>query len=485
MRLHCVNIAASCLIVLALAGCSDSSMDADMNHNDNLVVTVLPPDGAVNVALDAVITVAFSLAMDTASVGPQFMMHRGWSVGGRRLDGHRVWSNGARTLTFHPDQPLEPQSTYTIHLQGEMRGMDGMMHRGMPDSMMNGGMHSGMMMGGYMETEMRFACSTGPEIRHQIDLDLTGDVVLVADGGSGDLAAIDPTTNALIGVQPLNMVMYLHHLYLSTARDRVIVSDVPEDLSGGHGGHGGQGEIMSHVILLDSRTLLETARLMINGVAHNGVVTPSGHSLLAANATTSRVLEYSYPGLVFQREFAVGGGPLEVSVTPDGLHALSANGSGGSVTRITLASGETSTLAVGQSPVGAWLSPDGQRAWVTNEESQTISVLTIDPFDVVRTINLGFKPGQAFEHPTRNEAYVADETNGSVHVYDLIQNQFVAEISTGSGAHGIAFSPDGSKAYSSNEHAESVSVIDCQTRAVIATIAVGLKPNGITFRSAP
>ncbi len=494
IRVIVLSLMSAALLVFAF-GCSKNDDNHDGNNNSmpqEVILTIQPADGATNIPQQSAVVVTFDHSMMMDSLEHMFMLHTGWGVSGEQMVGAFTWNDDQTVMTFQPSQLFAEDVTYTIHFEGMMMDMDGMMMHPMMDTTMGmGEMHSGDMMGGMSENEIVSVFSTGPEIVHQTTLDLTGDVVLVANGGSGDITAIDPATNTVVGIQPLDTVGFLHHLYYSPDRAKLLVSDPNEDLSGGHSGGGGHsghhgGESMiSRIVVLDSRTLLETGRIIIDGMAHNGIMTPDGETILLANAVHGMIHKYSAATLQERGSYSVGSGPLEVTITPDGLYALSTNSEAGTVSKIHLVHDmPIEQISVGSGPIGAWITSDGQKAWVTNEESRSVTVITIEPLAVDTTLNLGYTPGQAITNPTRDEVYVADEDNGSVHVYDLQTSQFVAEIPTGARAHGIAFNPDGSRAFVTNELGNSVSVIDCATRAVVSTIAVGTNPNGIVFRSA-
>ncbi len=484
------KVGLAAISLLLLQGCN-TDKTVDTNHDAIVKVQTSPPDGATNVTPNTNFNVTFSQPMDSAEAQMHFMLHEGWGVGGMEMEGHFEWNVARNQMIFNPMEPLQPNMTYTMHLKGMMRGIDGWMHIPLFDSTVSGGgmMMSGRMMGGIEDDEIRIVCSTGPDIRRQLDLNLTGDVIFVADGGSGDIAAIDPATNAIIGIQPHQNIKFFHHLYLSPDRTRLVVSDPGENMSsggsGGHGGHGGTIIGQSHILVLDSRTLLEVGRLNIEGVVHNALVTPDGQNLLFNNANHNMLHRYSFPALMPQSSYSVGIEPLEVSVTPDGEYALIANSGNNTVTRVHLKMDmPADNVTVGATPVGAWISPDGTTAWVTNEGSKSITVLTISPFAVVTTIALGFTPGQAFVNPVRPEAYVADEDNGQVVIFNSTTYARLGQITTGAGAHGIVFSPDGTKAFVTNENVRSVSVIDTGNRTVLATVQVGIRPNGIVYRRA-
>jgi hypothetical protein len=79
-------------------------------------------------------------------------MHRG-DLSGPMHPMTCTWSQDRTTLTCQLNQPMDPQTGYTMHMGGGLRGMNGMMAdmtRGgmMGGETLNGGMmHSGQSMG--------------------------------------------------------------------------------------------------------------------------------------------------------------------------------------------------------------------------------------------------------------------------------------------------------------------------------------------------
>jgi len=90
---------------------------------------------------------------------------------------------------------------------------------------------------------------------------------------------------------------------------------------------------------------------------------------------------------------------------------------------------------VGTSPTGVAFSPDGSKAYVSNYNSNTVSVINTATNAVSATINVGSVPA------------------------------------------GVSFSPDGSLAYVANYSSATVSVIDTATNTVSATVNVGNGPD--------
>ena len=60
------------------------------------------------------------------------------------------------------------------------------------------------------------------------------------------------------------------------------------------------------------------------------------------------------------------------------------------------------TIPVGVNPVGVAITPDGTRAYVTNEGSNTVSVIDIATNTVVATISVGASSFWGSHHAGRN-----------------------------------------------------------------------------------
>ena len=76
-------------------------------------------------------------------------------------------------------------------------------------------------------------------------------------------------------------------------------------------------------------------------------------------------------------------------------------------------------------------------------------------------------------------AYVTNQSSNSVSVIDTATNQVVATIPAGQKPAGVAAIPHGRRVYVSNPEGKNISVIDTESRTVIQTVAVGESPLGI------
>ena len=73
-----------------------------------------------------------------------------------------------------------------------------------------------------------------------------------------------------------------------------------------------------------------------------------------------------------------------------------------------IAAAVIATIPVGDTPAGVSVSPDGGKIYVTNELSQTLSVIDSATNTVIATIPVGFFPQGVDFLPTGSKAYIAN-----------------------------------------------------------------------------
>jgi YVTN family beta-propeller protein len=92
----------------------------------------------------------------------------------------------------------------------------------------------------------------------------------------------------------------------------------------------------------------------------------------------------------------VGAFPVDVSISPDGLHAYVTNAGAKSVSVIDTATNTVSaTVGVEFIPVHVFISPDGVHAYVTNAGSNSVSVIDTSTNAVSATVPVGVHPVDA------------------------------------------------------------------------------------------
>ncbi|MEZ4513901.1 MAG: beta-propeller fold lactonase family protein [Chloroflexota bacterium] len=97
-------------------------------------------------------------------------------------------------------------------------------------------------------------------------------------------------------------------------------------------------------------------------------------------------------------------------------------------------------------------------------------------------IETGTHPQAVAISPDGRFAYVTNQFSNTLSVVDLTTLSKTTDIPVGAGPYGVALTPDGSRAYVANSAANTVSVVDTTSRAVIATIPIpGVQPHGVAI----
>jgi YVTN family beta-propeller protein len=135
------------------------------------------------------------------------------------------------------------------------------------------------------------------------------------------------------------------------------------------------------------------------------------------------------------------------------------------------------TIRVGKFPQGVAVGPDG-KAYVANESSDTVSVIETATNTVIATIHVGIEPVGVAVSSDGSTVYVTDFgfRSKSVSVINTANNKVTATIPVGIGPTGVVVTPDGGKVYVANYDSGSVSVITTKLKRVIATIRLGRYP---------
>jgi len=139
-------------------------------------------------------------------------------------------------------------------------------------------------------------------------------------------------------------------------------------------------------------------------------------------------------------------------------------------------------ISVGNAPHGIAVDPFTDMIYVTNQESDSVSVINgKSQSAVIKDIPVGTFPHVVAVNPITNRIYVTnwgtiDVNSNIVSVIDGKTNQIVAEIHTGKSPHSVVVDPYTNRAYVTNEDDNTISVIDGNSYKVLKTIRVGHSP---------
>jgi YVTN family beta-propeller protein len=144
--------------------------------------------------------------------------------------------------------------------------------------------------------------------------------------------------------------------------------------------------------------------------------------------------------------------------------------------------GQIAKNSSSSSPIA--ISDDDALLVVVNNLNDSVTIINVagDANKKVAEITVGDEPRTVAITPDKQRAYVTNQASASVSVIDLTSNQKMQDIPVGVEPYGIALTPDGKRAYVANSASNTVSVIDTASNAVVTTIKIpGVQPRGIAI----
>src|SRR3984957_17201380 len=160
----------------------------------------------------------------------------------------------------------------------------------------------------------------------------------------------------------------------------------------------------------------------------------------------------------------------------------------------------TAWLVTGVLLLGAPLCAQAGRAYVTNEDGESISVLDTDKAEVVATVNVGKRPrGLKLSHDGK-ELYVAvsglpkcpptvpdeecaklkrDVNADGIAVIDKTTAKLSKLLKSGSHPEQFDLSHDGKQLFIANEDSGTLTVVNISTGTIDKSVPVGKEPEGV------
>lgn len=170
-----------------------------------------------------------------------------------------------------------------------------------------------------------------------------------------------------------------------------------------------------------------------------------------------------------------GAGASAVALSPDGKRAYVTNADGNSVSVIDTATNTTAATIkdVGNFPVAIALSPNGRSVYIANAFGDSVSVIDTGTNTVTASIAVGRTPSAIAVSPDGGRLYVTNDNGDSVSLIDTATNTVTTTIAVGANPQAVAITPNGARAYVANAGGDSVSVINTATNRVVNTIRLG------------
>jgi YVTN family beta-propeller protein len=135
------------------------------------------------------------------------------------------------------------------------------------------------------------------------------------------------------------------------------------------------------------------------------------------------------------------------------------------------------TLTLGNNTAGLGTDPSLAKAFVSNFDSGTVSVIDMNGLSVLATIPAGSNPRRLVVDAPLHRVYVVNDTApGTVTVINASNNSVIGAIPVGNNPRSISANFLLGEVYVSNSTSNTLSVISTATNTVVATIPVGKDP---------
>ncbi|HSE18591.1 MAG TPA: SCO family protein [Pyrinomonadaceae bacterium] len=181
----------------------------------------------------------------------------------------------------------------------------------------------------------------------------------------------------------------------------------------------------------------------------------------------------------------VGVTPTRIAIQPD-QHFLwvanDGNEKDGGVTVIEPATLKIAAkIATGAGGHDIVISSDSRFAFVSNHESETLSVIDVQKLQKVSDIKVGSGPASLALSELSKAIYVASEKDGTVTVIDEQTQKVLAQMKTKPGARSVRFAPGGRYGFVVNTKESLVSIFDAASNRMLHEVTVGKAPDQIIF----
>jgi len=140
------------------------------------------------------------------------------------------------------------------------------------------------------------------------------------------------------------------------------------------------------------------------------------------------------------------------------------------------------TIKVGQRPRGIDLTKDGKFILVAVGDDDTIQMIDTSTYEIVATLPSGPDPELFIQDPIGKILYVANENDNTVTIIDIERRVPVGKVQVGVEPEGMGLSPDGKILVNTSETTNMAHFIDTATRRIVANVLVDARPRFAEFK---
>ena len=304
---------------------------------------------------------------------------------------------------------------------------------------------------------MRYACLLLAAIAFAADV---RPAYVAVEKASGHVGFFDSDGHILsevkVGTHPHEMAFSPDGRYLYTTDNGMLWMTDP-----GQGGN--------TVSIVDTRTRSAAGTIDLGKYRrpHGIDVDPKTGDLLVTTELPSMLLLVDPRARRIVREYDIKGkAPHLVRLTAGGGKAYTSNTDTGTVSAVNLRTGGVQVIAVGERPQGMAFSPDGRRLYVTNLNSDSISIVDTQSETRIGGIPTGKGPVRIMITPDGKTAVYALQTGEAVGFANLETGREEAQIKLTGQPVSLTFSADRQFAFSAVQSQDKIFVIRLSTRKI-------------------
>ncbi|MEP2102851.1 MAG: beta-propeller fold lactonase family protein [Parasphingorhabdus sp.] len=173
-----------------------------------------------------------------------------------------------------------------------------------------------------------------------------------------------------------------------------------------------------------------------------------------------------------------------VVVTPDKSRAFVSNMQSGTVSVLDLAkSSKITDLAAGTEPEGIAITPDGATVWVADRRGDSLRVFDAQTLEELAILQTGKFPIRVAISPDGKTAVTSNYADGALGLFDVTKREPKGEIkisgTSKAGQVTILFSPDGKRLYVAETGLNRIAEIDMVEGKLLGRLAGGTNGDGL------
>jgi len=233
------------------------------------------------------------------------------------------------------------------------------------------------------------------------------------------------------------------------------------------------GEGGNTIAMIDrkARTKIGDIDLGNNRRPHGIAVHPkTGHLVITTENPDGLILVDPVAKKVLRRFDVKGEDPHMVLFDKPGEWAYVSNSTTGTVAAIRIATGETILIPTGKRPQGGVLSPDGKTIYLTNADSNAISLIDTAQRKVVGEIKTGGGPNRVTITPDGKTLVYSLGAAHSAAFADVATRKELQQVKLSGQPLSLTMSRDGKWAFSGVQDKDKVHIIDVAQRKIVRTI---------------